>query len=129
MGIGRYAVTNRHLTVVDVGLDAEVLDVRAVGGAGGASPSISVRHAKVAAGTADLCAGAAMSEHQLARALEVGRTPYVLLPTNNLRLLPLLLPTYYYHYYHYAVPYYVTCSVTYYAAYYATMRHTTRHTM
>ena len=88
VGTGAYAVTNRHLTVVDVGLDADVLDARvggegaagAVGAAGaagavdgaggGAPPSISMRHAKVARGTADLCTAAAMDEGQLARALE-----------------------------------------------------------
>ena len=87
IGTGAYAVTSRHLTVVDVGLDADVLDARvgaegavgAVGAAGsvdgaggGAPPSISMRHAKVARGTADLCTAAAMDEGQLARALEVG---------------------------------------------------------
>ena len=39
----------------------------------GAPPDVSVRHAKVARGSADLCAGAAMSEEHLAAALEVGR--------------------------------------------------------
>ena len=81
IGTGAYAVTSRHLTVVDVGLNADVLDARvgavgaegAVDGAGGgAPPSISMRHAKVARGTADLCTAAAMDEGQLTRALEVG---------------------------------------------------------
>ena len=76
-GISGTAVLARaagaHLTVVDVGLDAELVDVGPGGGAGGAPPDVSVRHAKVARGSADLCAGAAMSEEQLAAALEVGR--------------------------------------------------------
>ena len=76
-GISGTAVLARaagaHLTVVDVGLDAELVDVGPGCGAGGAPPGVSVRHAKVARGTADLCAGAAMSEEHLAAALEVGR--------------------------------------------------------
>ena len=60
-------VAGAHLTVIDVGLDAEVA------GVAGASPSISVRHPKVASGTADMRTGPAMDHAQLARALEVGR--------------------------------------------------------
>ena len=56
-----------HLTVVDVGIDGDVSGVRAASGR-----RIAVTHAKVARGTADCRRGPAMTEEQLARALQVG---------------------------------------------------------
>ncbi len=71
-GISGVAVLARaadaHLTVVDVGIDGEVGDASAATGR-----AISVRHDKAARGSNDLCAGPAMDEATLARALQVGR--------------------------------------------------------
>ena len=71
-GISGVAVLARaadaHLTVVDVGIDGEVGDASAATGR-----AISVRHDKVARGSHDLCAGPAMDEATLARALQAGR--------------------------------------------------------
>ena len=71
-GVSATAVLARaagaHLTVVDVGLDGDVRDARARAGA-----RVAVRHAKVARGTADMRAAAAMDEGAFERALQAGR--------------------------------------------------------
>lgn len=70
-GISSTATISRsvdaHLTVVDVGIAGDVSRV-----SGAAGQRISVRHAKVAEGTADFRRGPAMDEEQFARALQVG---------------------------------------------------------
>jgi len=71
-GISGTAVLTRSagasLTVVDVGIDGDMLQVE------GATETIRVSHAKISRGTADSRIGPAMSEESVAAAIDVGRS-------------------------------------------------------